>query len=90
MCTVDTKNPWRCAPLASFALGDDVPQLYKVPLWRRPYLGPDRDRSTKLYKPATITASIEHTMPQIDLLKVNLDDPQYTPEYLALITGKSW
>lgn len=29
-------------------------------------------------------------MPPIDLLKVNLGGPQYTQEYDALITGKSW
>ena len=31
-----------------------------------------------------------YTMPPIDLLKVKLGGPQFTPEYLALIMGKSW
>lgn len=31
-----------------------------------------------------------YTMPPIDFLKVNLEGPQYIPEYSALIMGKSW
>lgn len=29
-------------------------------------------------------------MPPIDFLKLDLEGPQYIPEYSALITGESW